>query len=535
MAGAKETPRQKMIGMMYLVLTAMLALNVSRDILNSFVTMDESLVVTKVNFTEKNQIIYGEFEKAKAEDEKKVGEYFDKAMIVKNKSDELVNFIESARAELIHKLDGVPREVADTMSAKDISAKDNYDVPTHFLCGDDESKGSNGKANEIKEKILKYKEEIKNLLEEKDKEQVKLGLDMGDGYNPVTRMVQTWEIRNFYHNVAVAAVALLNKTIIEVRNAEAEVVSKLMEYIDAGTFKFDKIEAKVIPKSNYILSGSDYEADIFVAAYSSTQDPEVEIGNMDTATLKFSGEIEKIQGKDGKVKYVKKATGLGPQKYRGVINIQTPDGGMKPYPFSSEYFVARPSATISADKMNVMYRGIPGGNPVSISVPGVPSGEETISVQGATYKRTGAGKYSVSPSGGNKVTITVFAEIGEQRSRMGSQEFRVMNIPDPIPLVAGKQGGAITKSLLKAAPFVVAELNDFLFEGIKYNVTSFTFSTVINGLIADSQCYGNRLNAKAIGLVDRTKRGQKIYFEDIKAKGPDGRTRNLPSVILKLN
>lgn len=535
MAGAKETPRQKMIGMMYLVLTAMLALNVSRDILNSFVTMDESLVVTKQNFAQKSETIYSDFEKAKADDPKKAGEYFDKAMIVKDKTDKLVEFIEEARTELIHKLDGVPLEEAKNMSAKDISAKDNYDVPTHYLCGTDESKGSNGKANEIKVMIEEYKEEMRNLLDEKDRDSIQLGLDMGVGYNPITKMNQTWEIRNFYHNVAVAAVALLNKTIIEVKNAEAEVISKLKEYIGAEDFRFDVIEAKVIPESNYILSGSDYKADIFVAAYSSTQDPTVEIGNLDTSTLIFKGEPKLIEGKEGKVQYVEKAAGLGEREYKGVINIKKPNGTIKKYPFSSKYFVARPSATISADRMNVMYRGIPGGNPVSVSVPGVPAGEENISVQGATYKRNGAGKYSVSPGTANRVTISVFAEVGGQRSRMGVQEFRVMNIPPPVPKVAGKQGGAIAKGLLKSMPFVVAELEDFLFEGIKYNVTSFTFSTTINGLIADAPCYGNRLNAKAIGLLDRTQRGQKIYFDDIKAKGPDGRTRTLPSVILKLN
>ncbi len=535
MAGAKETPRQKMIGMMYLFLTAMLALNVSRDILNAFSTVDASLVNTKVNFTQKNQILYSQFEKAKAEDEEKAQEWYDKAMLAKNYSQKLVDFIEHVRAELIHEVDGVSMEVADTMKSANIAGADNYDVPTHYLCGSSESNYTNGKASEIKNKIKDFKEKLFGLLEEKDRDKVNMGLDVSDDYNPITERTESWEVRNFYHNVTVAAIALLNKTIIEVRNAEAEVVQRLLEYISAGDFRFDKIEAKVIPKSNYILSGGEYEADIFVAAYSTTQDPYAIIGDIDTNTLEFKNrDTTKIIGKGGKVKYVKQATSLGSQEYKGTIYIQAPDGSKKPYFFQSDYFVARPSATISADKMNVVYVGL--DNPVSISVPGVPAGEESISISGAQYSNKGRGNYIIRPNkNARRVNINVFAEIGGERRKMGDKEFRIQTVPDPIPKVAGRSSGSISSGLLKAAPYVVADLENFLFEGVKYRVVSFEFQANINGLLQTASCQGNQLNNKAIGLLQRVQRGSKIFFDNIKARGPDGTTRRLSPVILKLN
>lgn len=534
MAGAKETPRQKMIGMMYLVLTAMLALNVTRDIMNAFITVDQSLVVTKDNFEKKIESLYSDFDKALAEDEKKVKEFHDKAMLVKNYTNEVVTLINDIRTELVMEVDGVEKNVADTMMAKDLNAADNYDIPTHLLCGSDEAKGHNGKAHEIHLKVDEYKEKILNLFEnESVRNSLKLGLDMNDSYNPVTKQKETWEIRHFYHNVAAAAIALLNKTILEVKNAEAEALNALLKEISARDFKFDKIEAKVVPKSKYVLSGSPYEADIFVAAYSTTQNPEVLIGKYDTTTGKFLGEPEKIQGSAGKVKYVVNASGLGPQEYQGVINIQAPDGTVKPYHFKSDYVVGKPAATISADKMNVFYRGLQ--NPVSISAPGVAAGQEKVSITGANFKKTGPGKYIIEPTESNKVTITVSAELNGKVTRMGAQEFRVKNVPTPTPKVAGKSSGAVGKALLKAAPFVSADLEDFLFDGVSFKVVSFTFSTTVNGLIKEEQCRGNKLNDGALSLVNTAKRGQKVYFENIKAVGPDGKTKTISSVILKLD
>src|ERR1051326_3601691 len=171
MAGRKETPRQKMIGMMYLVLTALLALNVSKEILNAFIIVNTGLEKTNVNFTSKNEITYAQFEKAKLNDEKKVRPFYDAAMAAQKASKEMVDYIEKIKLELIRDVDKV-----DTLSnLKFLNAKDNYDIPTHYMIGDD-PENATGKAAELKVKIKNYKDLLTGLVPERERANMKLGL-----------------------------------------------------------------------------------------------------------------------------------------------------------------------------------------------------------------------------------------------------------------------------------------------------------------------------------------------------------------------
>ena len=117
---------------------------------------------------------------------------------------------------------------------------------------------------------------------------------------------------------------------------------------------------------------------------------------------------------------------------------------------------------------------------------------------------------------------------------MGTFEYRIKKVPDPTPIVAGKKSGIVPRSQILAAPYVVAQLEDFLFEGVKYDVISYTFSTLEGSYIKEVPISGARLNDNALALIKKAKSGQKLFFENIKAKGPGGDTRSLPSVILKL-
>lgn len=537
MAGAKETPRQKMIGMMYLVLTALLALNVSSDILNSFVIVDESIMKTSENATKKNQILYNAFEASLIENKAKVQKYYDKAMEAKKLSDELVKFIWSVRTDLIAQVEGIPKEIADTISTNLLKKKDNFDLPTHIMCGTDEADGGNGQANEIKKKIIEYKEKVSKLVDAKERKNLNLGLEVeGKFYNSVMRKSMTWELNNFYHVVSVGAVVVLDKIIVEVKNAESEVVSKLREEITAGDFKFDKIEAKVVPKSRFVIAGDKYTADIFVAAYSSTDTPQVLIGDYDTAKGEFRGVPDKLTGSAGIVKYEVPAGGEGPRKYSGVINIKTPSGQIKPYPFASDYVVSRPMATVSAEKMNVFYIGLV--NPVSVSVPGVAPSEVTVGISGGgSIKSKGGGKYDVTvPMSAKEISLNVVADMGDAKRNMGSFKFRVKRVPKPQPKVAGKEGGAITKGALTGAPIVSAELADFLFDGVSYAVTGFSITVPgSGGLLQEEATVGNRISGKAIGWIKKAKPGTKVYIENIRARGPDGQVQNIGSITLKLS
>lgn len=538
-----ETPRQRMISMMYLVLTAMLALNVSKDILQAFTVVNDSIVQTNAIFKDKGEFYYKNFEQALALTPGKVKENYDKAQIVKKSTADLLSFVENIKYEMIAKVEGLTVDEVKQMEAdalasgtsflKSVKGTDNISIPHRYLFGDTEDGSSNCVAADLKNKIIAYKKQMTDLVGEKYAKDLKLGLQVEKDYpNVEGDGTQNWQVTNFSHNVLAADVVLLNKIILEIRNAESEVVSTLFSAVDAEGFSFDKVEAKVIAKSNYVLTGSEYEAEIFVAAYDSKQQPKILVGSgVDTVSMEVSGNVQTIEGENGVGYYKVGAGATGEQKFGGVIEVISRSGVTSKYPFSASYFVAQPSATVSADKMNVFYKGV--DNPVTISVPGVPNEKVRASISNGSLSPTGGGHYIVRVSGGTEAVINVSAEMDGGSRPMGSTKFRVKSIPAPVPRVAGKNGGNFTKAELLASPFVSAALDNFDFD-LKFNVISYTFSYKISGGdINDIQGQGMMLNEQMKGIISKSRKGDRLYFDNIIAAGPAGNV-NIGSVNIRI-
>lgn len=530
-----ETPRQRMIGMMYLVLTALLALNVSKEILDSFLIVNESLIVTNENFAKKVDGMYGQFKQQLAINENKVKPFFDKAMQAQKYTKEMIEYIEQVKAEVIAKESGESIESCRNIDLRAVTARDKYDESTHYFIGDSQD-GSKGKARELREKIDKYKEDMLNLIDAKYRASMNLGLDTKGPYYDADKDEQNWEMHNFYHTILAADVVILNKLIAEIKNAEYDVVAKLYSSVKAEDFTFDQIGAKVVAKSNYILTGENFEADIFVAAYDTKQNPEIIIGaGVDSVTKQVQGPTITVEGLEGVGKLSVPAGGPGLKQYGGVIKVPKPTGtGFEEYVFSGEYVVAAPSATISPTKMNVFYIGV--DNPVSISVPGVPNEKVRVSITGGggSIAKTGNGIYNVRVTSMGECNITVSADLGGSSRSMGSMKFRVKRVPDPVAYVGGVKGGPIAKGTLLAAGAVVPILENFDFD-LQFVITSFTFTINVAGDLLSKQTTGNKFTSEMITLINKANRGQRIFIEDIKAKGPDGTTRNLSSIALKLS
>jgi len=284
MAGALS-PRQKMINMMYLILTGMLALNVSKDILNAFVVVNNSLVVTNKNFDSKVQDSYLIFANALKQNPEKVKEYYDKAMLVKKNTDELIGFIKDAKIKVIMETDKISKDealkVVDSVIA--IKAKENFDDPTRVFCGVASENCTGAIASEIKKRIEDYKKKIYEILG-KDKDKIKLSLITDGVYFDANKTKINWEQNNFQHMVLVAAITNLNRIIGEIKNAEFDAVNQLFSSVSNLDFKFDQLKARVVPKSKIVTVGENYEADLFVAAWDSKQTPEIWIGDFDTVT-----------------------------------------------------------------------------------------------------------------------------------------------------------------------------------------------------------------------------------------------------------
>src|SRR5512136_2841740 len=279
MAHERLSPRQKMIGMMYLILTAMLALNVSKEAVEAFKQVDKSLTTTLANYTIKNNLIYEEFNKAAEENPTKAGKYRTTAMEVKSRSDEIFNFIQDLKVEIITTSEGKDSKAileGNQINIDEVKKRiDNTNVPSQILIGANE----NGKAYRLKALMNEYRDFLITTLDGNNpaaEEALRKSLNTADGHDP-DGQPSKWENLTFQTLPLVAVETILSKMQVDVRNAETEVLNHLFAQIDAGAFKVNKIVPNVVPVSSYVTQGGEYEARVFISAIDSTQTPIVTV------------------------------------------------------------------------------------------------------------------------------------------------------------------------------------------------------------------------------------------------------------------
>lgn len=549
MAGYKETPRQKMIAMMYLVLTALLALNVSKDMLEAFLVVNESMENTIEVFENKLGNIYLEFEKQHQLKPQKVGEYWDKAQEARRLSNDLKDYIDRVIFEVVKKserkdsvetmtlfyefkpmpdpYDARKEIMVPMLNMAKVPTKDKYDEATNYFI-------NRGEAKVLRQKIEDYKTAMINLVPEEFRGNLRLGLETDGPYYNADGRQQDWEMHNFYHTILAAAVTILNKIKAEVQTVEFDIVAELYSEIDISDFKFDKIEAKIIPTTNYVLQGDKYEAEVLVTAFDTKQTPEVFVlMGADEITVGNKDRAQKVEGKDGVVKLSFPAGAVGPQKYAGIIEVISPEGERIPYQFKGDYVVAPPSLTVAATKMNVFYIGV--DNPVSISVPGIAEANLRPNISVGTLSRDAGGKDWIVrvPQGQPRTVISVDAMYQGETRKMGSAEFRIRRVPSPVAEIAGQVEGAIDKGTLLAAGAIIPVMKDFEFE-LFFEVKSFRMTTIVGGDGISKRANGNRFTDEMISLIQSGRKGQKFFFENIQAEGPDKIPRSLNPISFEI-
>lgn len=543
MAGGKLPPRQKMIGMMYLVLTALLAMNVSKDILNAFVTVNDGLENTKNVLTSKNEDQYKSFANQVAENKKKFGPGYEKAKKVQKNANDIVSYINDIKAKIIIGIQ--PDQTEETVRGKDangndtilglrnVKVKDNYLFSTQLLVGSEPSspKTDPYSAMDLISKLNAFKTQLEGVvapdspIRESMEETYKFEDRVSGGGN-----TEKWPAWNFYGVPAAATITLLTKMQTDVRAFEADVVKELMGAADKLTYKFTTLAPAIIPHSNYIIAGDTFTAEVFLAAFDETMSPEILLGESYDSTTKAIGgkqiPIDVTLGK-GKIKIPTRAQGLF--NYEGVINFKGPKG-VENFPYSIAYQVAAPSTTISATAMNVFYIGVP--NPVDISASGVPKDKISASVTNGSISKSKDG-WVVNVKTPGKAVVNVSAEVDGNRQKMGSMEFRVKRIPTPIAQIGGKSSGAIPKNKLASTSGIAAKMESFEFD-VRVTVSSFKFVyTQANGLSKEIKVNGPRFSDPMRKVLRGIKPGSRVTFEDIKAKMPDGEQRKLGSIVLK--
>ena len=544
MGHGKETPRQKMIGMMYLVLTAMLALNVSAEVLDAFSAVDHGLRKTTENYSEKNIELYKDFDQQYAQNEVKVKPWKDKADEVKRKSDKLYEYVQDLKKEIItvngqgDLKAGVITEDGKIVNEK-IEGKDKSDAPSQVLIGSN----LDGKAFDLRKKIEEFREYLISLVDEEDVaviHSIELNLETHDPPASETGEKKSWEVHYFEHMPLAAVMPLLTKIQLDVRNAEAEAVQYLYNQISAGSIPFNKLEATVIPNTSYVLQGNEYSADVFIAALDTTAPPIVLVGHYDSTyneetasyDYKMIGSYDSLDVVNGRGKFSRMGSSLGKQVWGGIIKLMDPDGNYITRTFKRSYQVAKPNLVVSASKMNVFYIGV--DNPVSVSIAGIAGDKIAPDMTNGRIRKVSDGEYIVNPQRPGNSIITVFADVDGSRKNMGTAQFRVKPLPDPVVKVAGKKGGKIEKNALAAQTGVFADMENFDFD-LEFKIIEFTVSTTDKGgyFIGQPQ-KGNTFTNSQYDLMKAARRGQRINIEDVKAVGPDGQVRNLAPIVFEI-
>ena len=565
MSGAKETPRQKMIGMMYLVYTALLAMNVSKDILDAFDTVNSGVQTTNITLSDQINQKYAAFQEQYSKEPEKAGPYWEQAQTLKAEADDLINYIEALKGDLVRNVEAkIPSEAleqgllksADTLrngrkifdiNTSKVTSRDNYNKPTAYMMGDPEG---NGKAFELSKKIRRFRNEVVKAMGPEHIHEIGMITDSVFGskayvmeqtganesqlkklpyevevygarmdYAPTAMdaIQKGWEYRNFHHTVLIADVTLLNKIISEAQTAELNAVTQLMTNIHASDYKFDEIGAKVFAESGYLLSGQTYKAQAMVTAWQNTQTK---------AYVKLDGGPEREYTSDGQgVINLDFNCGVGQHRYTGYIKMLDPSTNeMKDFPFENTFTVAPPAVSVSATKMNVVYRGI--DNPIAVG--GGVGGEINATATGATLTRTGNGTYNLRPGEANEVTVNV----SSSGSNLGSMKFRVKDLPKPEASIRNVVNGQVSKTALLSAGGVVAEMKDFDFEGVKYDVVGYTFRYKTKaGTTKEAKSSGSRFSEEMKNAINSANVGDMFQFTAIQVRGNDGKTKTLETPI----
>ena len=547
MGGGKETPRQKMIGMMYLVLTALLAMNVSKQILHGYVAVNESIEKAKENMHLNNERLFIAFEDM-AQNTAAAKPYLEKAVMAQKEIMETYKYIGVLRTKVIAATEKKDEKTADTMRLEMMEKTgqiDNYDAPSGFLIGSEAATPKTGEftANELKGKLKGLHDKLVGIVDAMQKDpKIKLPEDDYDALKKKLKSIEPdetpfmegnvkfgWEAKNFYHLPEAAVVTTLNKMQADLKNVEADILQVFSGASGKLAIKFDAVKARVVAKSNYIQAGQPYEADIFIAASSSKLGPgdmEIIVG-VDSAAAAGGAKGTLVPIVAGEGKYSVGTGGEGDQEYKGVIKYKSPDGTFKYYPFSGAYKVAKSGATVSPDMMNVFYAGVP--NPVSAAAAGVSPADISVSATGAGVRVTpkGNGKYEFNFSGTGDCMVTVSAKGPDGTKAQGPpQKFRVKSLPKPELKFNGKfSPNELKRGELSLISGLGAGASGFDFQA-NYVVTEWEVTAKNNGKLAGGTGKGPTLDAVAKQAMAKADVGSKVFI-DAKIKGPDGKSNTV--------
>lgn len=512
-----KSPRQKMINLMYLVFIAMLALNVSAEVLNGFDVVDESLSNSSENMHARNRLIMNELEQYDHANREKAGEWYNKGLRVKEMSDSLVNFINALKIEIVKESDG------SNGSIDNIRNKDNLDAASVVMLSP-----INGKGKKLRTKIDQYRETISELISDASRREI---IKESLTTTPSKRVIagKNWEQSLFENMPVSAAITILTKMQNDVRTSEGEALSSLLNSVDVGDFRVNRINAYVIPDSRVVIQGGTYNARIVLSAEDSTQ------------TSQFFVNGKAIDPAANGL-FTSGSGSIGTFPIEGYVEISGSDGNVMRRNFSDSYTVIEPMATVAPTLMNVLYAGIE--NEIGISVPGIAPQDVSATMTNGTLVKKGNMWVARPTTVGQDAVVSVSAKTGAQIRQLTTKKFRVRALPNPTPYIeytdangnlAMFKGGALSKGVLVGTDGIKAAIDDGILN-IPFRVTGFRtifFDSMGNAIPEVSN--GSRFSDRQKEQIRRLQRGKYFYISGVKAIGPDGSEREIAVIEVRVS
>ncbi|HVD97909.1 MAG TPA: gliding motility protein GldM [Cytophagaceae bacterium] len=417
MAGGKETPRQKMIGMMYLVLTALLALQVSSAIMEKFKFLDDSLQYSNEQMNGTNAATEKKIEKAVTDAGNKASDVavLDQARAVRKEASEIKDYIKNLRAEIVQVTGGYEDNDPKKMYK---GAKEEEKVAIHMM-----GASKNGKGYQLKKEVNQFVDDLNKITGEK---YPYIALDAKDD----SRITSSDQKRkdfvelNFTHTPMVAAMAVMSNLESDVLKHESSALKILADKVGAADLKFDQVIAMVRPASRIVAAGTKYEAEMFLAASASTITP--------TMTARGSSIQVDPKTKIGKVSFMAQAGGAFDakenafkQQWEGKVTFKF-KGKDTTFTVKTDYYVAKPVIQVQSGSVSALYRNC--GNELNVQVPAL--GQEyrpVFTAVGAdVIKGAKNGEVTLIPTG-----TAVKLKVTSNGNYIGDQDFKVRLIPKP--------------------------------------------------------------------------------------------------------
>ncbi len=510
-----NSPRQKMINLMYLVFIAMLALNVSVEVLDGFGVVDKRLGESSRTMEERNTLLMEELSAYHASNPEKAGDWYDKGAAVRSLSDSLTRYIGDLKQQMVRQADGKRGDLDH------IRHKDDLEAASVVMLSP-----LRGEGKKLRVSIDSYRSQLTGWVDDPSRRALiarYLSTESESGG-------RSWEASLFEQMPLAAAITLLTKIENDVHLAEGEALASLLQSVDAGDYRLNRLNAWVIPEAETVLQGGNYRARVILAAEDTTQRPRIVV------------EGQPLQMEEDGF-FTLSATRSGTFPVEGYVELTGSDGSISRRDFRSSYTVIEPMATVAPTLMNVLYAGI--DNEVSISVPGVAPQEVSAQMSNGSLSRRGNLWVARPSSAGREAVITVSARMaGGETRRMATHSFRVRTLPDPTPFIeyrdAGgntvtRKGGSIPKAALLQSDGLSAAIDDGILN-VPFLVTGFRtifFDAMGNAIPEVSD--GSRFSERQREQIRRLTRGSYFYISGIRAAGPDGTEREIAVMELRVN